>query len=144
MAFSDNVRKALQDRASLVSAQGMTAVATQVATGGTSTKTNTSRHVAKAFVVASLLAASPTGYAQSCRALASAEDPSYQSIKAPTLIIAASEDKTAPDATTEKLANRIVGARRVVVQDVGHWLLVEDVEEVAEEFRQFLTTANGH
>jgi pimeloyl-ACP methyl ester carboxylesterase len=144
MAFNENVRKALNDRAALVSEKGMSAIATQVATGGTSQKTSASRPLAKAFVLASLLAASPTGYSQACRALATAEDPSYGKISAPTLIIAASEDKTAPDATTEKLAGLISNAKRVIVGEVGHWLLVEDVEAVKKAFQDFVGVANGH
>jgi pimeloyl-ACP methyl ester carboxylesterase len=74
--------------------------------------------------------------------LAEAQDPSYGEIKAPTIIIAASEDKTAPDATTSSLAESIPGADRVVVKNTGHWLLVEDPEEVARCLQNF-TVVNG-
>ena len=141
-AFNDNVRTALSGRASLVTDKGMSAIAQQIATGGTSEKTNSSRPLNKAFVLASVLSAKPAGYAQACRALAEADDPQYEKINAPTLIIAAAEDKTSPDATTSSLAESIPGASRVVLKETGHWLLVEDPEQVARALQDF-TVVNG-
>jgi len=42
------------------------------------------------------------------------------SIKVPTLVVAGSEDKTAPPAVMEKMAQKIPGAEYVLLQDCGH------------------------
>ena len=41
-------------------------------------------------------------------------------IKVPTLVLAGSEDKTAPPAMMQKMADRIPGAEYVLLQDCGH------------------------
>ena len=41
-------------------------------------------------------------------------------IKVPTLLVAGSEDKTAPPAVMEKMAGKIPGAEYVLLQDCGH------------------------
>ena len=41
-------------------------------------------------------------------------------IKVPTLVLAGSEDKTAPPAMMEKMAGKIPGAEYVLLQDCGH------------------------
>lgn len=135
MAFGENIRSALRDRASLVLSQGMGAIAAKVATAGVSERTNTSGALSKAFVQSSLLASTAEGYAQACRALAAAEDPVYGNVKVPVLIVAGSEDKTSPAATTDKLAQMLGDAKSITLAETGHWMLVEDVAGSAKALR---------
>jgi len=65
-------------------------------------------------------------------------DPDYASISVPTLILAGTEDNTAPEATISFLSGAIPGADVVMLQDVGHWLIIEDVEEVSREIHDVL------
>ncbi|KAM0789789.1 hypothetical protein ACM66B_006641 [Microbotryomycetes sp. NB124-2] len=137
-AFAPAGVTALTDRAASVRRGGLSAVASTVATAGVSSKTASCRFLAKSVVIASLLATPPEGYAQACLAAASAQDPDYSKIVAPTLIVSGSEDKTAPKATIQFLNNAIKGSQVREIADVGHWIQVEDFETVAEVVKAFL------
>ncbi|KAK4052954.1 hypothetical protein OIO90_004078 [Microbotryomycetes sp. JL221] len=137
-AFAPAGVNALTGRAATVREGGMSAVASTVAGAGVSAKTASSRFLAKSAVYASLLATPAEGYAQACLAAASAQDPDYAQIRAPTLIISGSEDKTAPQPTIEFLNNAIKGSKVVQISDVGHWIQVEDHESTAGAVKSFL------
>lgn len=59
-------------------------------------------------------------------------------IRAPTLVIAGSEDVTATPAEAEEIAARIPNAQLAVVADTSHLLLVEKPQEVVSMIHNFL------
>ena len=128
-------------RAAAVRAEGMRNVAMTVATGGTSAKTKSSRHLAFTAVQMSLLSQDPEGYAKGCTALAGAKDLQLdfaqigQSSK--TLIITGEEDKVSPPAHVQKLSETMK-AESKVLSEVGHWHVFEDVEGVTGAMKGFL------
>ena len=116
----------------------MSAVANTVATAGTSTTVQSQKPLVKGYVLSSLLATPAEGYAQACIALATAIDPDYSKIEAPTMIVAGEEDKTAPKATIDFLRERIKGSHVVTCQKVGHWIMLEDDQAVAVSLKEFV------
>lgn len=129
-------------RAAAVRCEGMRNVALTVATAGTSEKTKTSRPLAFTAVQMSLLSQDPEGYAKGCTALASAKDLEIDFEKlgqqCKTLLITGEEDKISAPAQVEKLGKAMKTERKVVLREVGHWHVFEDVDGVAEAVREFL------
>lgn len=77
-----------------------------------------------------------------CRVIATAKKPNYGEITAPLLIIAGSDDGTAPLSGCEAiLENYATGreAKRIEFLDgIGHWHCVEAGEVVARHIKDFL------
>ncbi len=131
-------KDAMQARAATVREKGMFAVADTICDVGLSEKTKTTNPLAVSFTRASLMSTSAEGYARACLALAAARDPDYAAIRCPTLLIGGAEDKTSPPSTIDSLAGLIKGAKKVTLQDVGHWHAIEDHEAVARRIKEFL------
>jgi len=136
--FAEGGVKALTARAGTVREGGMAAVADAIASAGISALTASTKPLARSAVLASLLATPSEGYALACLAAARGREPVYSAIASPTLIISADEDKTAPKATIDFLAGAIKGAKVVELKETGHWLPVEQYEQVAKEIVAFL------
>jgi 3-oxoadipate enol-lactonase len=83
-----------------------------------------------------LVATAPEGYAGCCEALAAwdfrAEVPE---VSAPTLVIAGEDDEATPTPDTDLLAERIPGARLVVLPGTAHLANVERPREFADLVR---------
>lgn len=88
----------------------------------------------RAFIREMLLAQDPRGYIANCRAIENATPPEYAKVKCPTLIVAGSEDKSAPVEGCEVILKGLGTEERekklVVMEGVGHWFCVERAEEV--------------
>lgn len=129
-------------RAATVRAEGMHNVAMTVATAGTSNKTKTDRPLAFTAVQMSLLNQDPEGYAKGCTALAGAKDLNIDlaqlGTSTKTLLITGDEDKVAPPAHVEKLAETMKGARTEILPQVGHWHGFEDVDGLTRAVKSFL------
>ena len=63
-------------------------------------------------------------------------------IKIPTLVLAGSEDKTAPPAVMEKMASRIPGAQYVLLQGCGHLGPMDQPAAFNDALRSFLIGNN--
>ncbi|KAK5115013.1 hypothetical protein LTR85_010051 [Meristemomyces frigidus] len=130
-------------RAATVRAEGMRNVAVAVATGGTSERTKSDRPLAFTAVQMSLLSQDPEGYAKGCTALAGAKGLSIDFAQlgksTSSLIITGEEDKVAPPAHVQKLAETMRTAKAEVLPDVGHWHVFEDVDGVAKAMKSFLS-----
>lgn len=134
----DPVISAFNDRAELVLEKGMLAVVDAVSASGTSVRTKASG-VGLTAVRLSLLATEPESYAKACMALAGSKSLPVESIKCETLIITGEEDKVSPPALCTSYSQRISQSLPpVVLKDVGHWHVFEDVEGVAGAVRSFL------
>ena len=76
-----------------------------------------------------LLATPPEGYAASCEALADWDfHDRLAAIRAPTLVVAAADDPATPPEHGRLLADRIPGAKLVVLRDAAHVANVEQAE----------------
>lgn len=115
----------------------MSAIVNAVVSAGTSQYTQSSRPLAKGYVKSSLLSTPAEGYAQACVALANAVDPAYDAITATVLIVAGEEDKTAPKPTIEFLQSKIKNVKVETLEKVGHWHMLENVEETAGLLKSF-------
>ena len=129
-------------RAATVRAEGMRNVAITVATAGTSEKTKSEKPLAFTAAQMSLLSQDPEGYAKGCTALAGARDLNIDFVQlgksTASLIITGEEDKIAPPAHVQKLAETMKTAKTEVLADVGHWHVFEDVDGVVKAMESFL------
>ncbi|KAF4770049.1 hypothetical protein HAV15_011637 [Penicillium sp. str.  len=125
------------DRAALVRKRGMVSVVDAVATLGTSTRTKS--FIGLAAVRLSLLGTEPESYAKLCTALAACKTLPLGCVKAHTLIITGNEDKVCPPALSISYADRIPQALApVILKEVGHWHVFEDVQAVSAAISKFL------
>lgn len=129
-------------RAAVVREEGLRNVAFSVAAAATSAKTQSDRPLSLAAVQMSLLSQDPEGYAKGCSALAGAKDMNIDFLRigktAKTLIITGAEDKVSPPAHVERIAGACGNAEVVILPDVGHWHVFEDIEGVSNAVRSFL------
>jgi 3-oxoadipate enol-lactonase len=81
-----------------------------------------------------LLVSTPAeGYASTCEALAAWDfRAELDAVAVPTLVLAGAEDEATPAADTELLAERIPGARRVVLDGAAHLANLERPDEFAD------------
>ncbi|KAK3073602.1 hypothetical protein LTR53_004701 [Teratosphaeriaceae sp. CCFEE 6253] len=130
-------------RAAAVRAEGMRNIALAVADAGTSAKTKANGGLALTAVQMSLLSQDPEGYAKGCTALAGARELDIDFAKLgkglESLVITGEEDKVSPPAHAKKLAETLGSAKTVVLPEVGHWHVFEDVEGVAAAMTDFMS-----
>jgi pimeloyl-ACP methyl ester carboxylesterase len=88
----------------------------------------------KAFIRELLLAQDPLGYVSLCRAISTASAPDYAAVKAPLLMIAGEEDKSAPlDGCKHILAQVASPTKKLeILPGVGHWHCIEASDEVGQ------------
>ncbi len=113
--------EAYAERAALVRERGVEAIADAVVARWLTPQTVRERHELVARLREGLLATSREGYAGCCEALAAWDfRDELAALAAPTLVIAGGEDAATPAATTDLLAERIPGARLVVIPGAAH------------------------
>ncbi|KAJ4325221.1 hypothetical protein N0V84_003603 [Fusarium piperis] len=126
-------------RAALVRSKGIRAVVDAVVDEGTSSHSKKANPIAIAAVRLSLLGQDPESYAKATWSLAGATQKlNVEVIEAKTLIITGDEDKVSPPTLVEQYAGRIKDSKAVVLKNVGHWHVFEDVNGVAEAVGEFL------
>jgi len=127
------VPDAYRERASLVRAQGIEPIADAVVARWFTSETFLERPELPARFRAILVAQPPEGYAGCCEALADWDfRAELASFAVPTLVLAASEDEAMPADETDLLAERIPGARHVVLDGTAHLPNLERPEAFAE------------
>jgi pimeloyl-ACP methyl ester carboxylesterase len=131
-------RDGLRARAQTARGSGMTEIADAIVQNGMAAESRSRSPAAVAFVRESILRQCPEGYARTCEALAEATAANHQRIRCPVLIINGEEDAVAPPSVARDLAERIAGARAIVLPRCGHWATIERPEEVNAELRRFL------
>lgn len=137
-------------RAALVREQGMEAsgIAKAVATAATSAATKSSKPLSFSAVRQFLISTHPEGYAKGCIALAKSRETviSVESLKMPTLIIAGKDDIISSIQLAESYKNRMVNSKLEVLEDVGHWHILEDLEATSRAVAGFLKPSieGGH
>ena len=130
-------RDALRQRAGAARSGGMTEIADAIVAGALAAETKARNPAAVAFVRESVMRQSAEGYARSCEALAEAQAANHQRIRCPVVIINGDEDAVAPASMARTLAERITGARAIILPRCGHWPTIERVDQVNTELRRF-------
>jgi pimeloyl-ACP methyl ester carboxylesterase len=60
-------------------------------------------------------------------------------IDTPALVLAPAADRPmTPDATRERVARPLVGSRMLIVEDAGHYAIVEQPAWIAEQIERFV------
>lgn len=98
----------------------MEAMADTIPSGATGQNATSTQ---RAFIRQLLLAQDPNGYQSMCKVVRDAKVPDYEGIKIPTLIVAGSDDKSAPLAGCEEIQKQIGSEQKGfrVVEKMGHW-----------------------
>ena len=116
--------------------EGLAGTIPKAATG----KKSTSLH--HAFIRSLILGTSTKGYMSLCRVIATAEQPSYQAIKTPLVILVGEDDKTAPLEASQLILEHYGTIKdNKSIQElpgVGHWHCVEASEVVQGHIETFL------
>ncbi|CUS10798.1 unnamed protein product [Tuber aestivum] len=120
-------------RANRVRAEGMVPVTEIIISGAISRKTRATNPLAVTLSRCILRGNDVEGYAKCCSAFArfTGEGINWDRLRVSgeKVVIAGDEDKSAPLSATRETAEK-VGARLVVLEEVGHWLVMEDLEGV--------------
>src|SRR6478736_4256983 len=134
----DAARERLRERAVTARHEGMSTVADQLTQSALSRATANDNPVAVAFVRESHMRQDAEGFARSCEALAQAERADHRLIDCPTLIVTGDEDAVGPVSVAHELADRIGGAKTVVLHRCGHWTPIEKSRECGTLLSDFL------
>lgn len=121
----DAARTGLIARAGVARQFGMERIADQIIAGTLSAATKEESPAAVAFVRESILRQPREGYARNCEALSKARATDLRKIKAPTLLVAGSDDPVAPVSMGQVLADGIAGSSMIVLDRCGHWITLE-------------------
>ncbi|KAL2223107.1 putative alpha/beta hydrolase [Thermoascus aurantiacus ATCC 26904] len=128
-----------EKRIQVVSESGMEPMADSIpnqATGSRSTP------LQKAFIRELILAQNSVGYASLCKVVVTARVPNYAAVKAPFLLIAGDEDKSAPLDGCRHIFDNIASQnkRLEVLPGVGHWHCIEASDDVGRLIADFAST----
>lgn len=133
------VAEVFKKRIPAVKQGGMEAMANTIPYAATGSKAT---DLQKSFIREMILGQEMDGYVANCRAIETAEPPSYEQVKCPILIVAGSEDKSAPLQGCKEIFGRLGtddGKKRLeVLEGVGHWYCVEAGDDVARVILEFL------
>ncbi|CAZ84741.1 unnamed protein product [Tuber melanosporum] len=125
--------EAVLRRADKVRAEGMLPLTETIISAAISQKTRMANPLAVTLSRSILRGNDVEGYAKCCTAFAqfTGEGITWDGLRVfgEKVIIAGDEDKSAPLSVVRKTAGRIQ-ARLVVLEEVGHWLVMEDLEGV--------------
>ncbi len=136
--LADAARGAQADRAALVRAQGMAAVAGAISQGAVSAVTRSERPVVSAMIKELLQRQSAEGYAAACEALGGSRPPDISRVTCPVLAITGTEDMVCPPDAVHAFAGEFANATAVVIDDIGHWTTLEAPTEVNQLLEDFL------
>ena len=115
----------------------MAEIAVQILQAATSADTRNNQPVAAALVRELVMRQDPEGYARSCEALAAAEAAEIQHIACPTLLVTGDEDAVGTPSGARAMAERIPGARLVILPRCGHWTTLERPAESTAALKEF-------
>jgi esterase/lipase len=115
----------------------MELLAASIPTAATGSKSSPLVH---AFIRSMLLGTSPAGYISLCKAIAEAPVPQYRKIEIPLLIIAGSEDKSAPIEGINHILEQYRSKKKELrfLEGVGHWHVLEAYLQVQVLIIEFL------
>lgn len=130
---------ALRQRAELVRREGMLNIADKIALSATSSSSQARNPLTVNAIRMSLQSQDSEGYAKACSALADAEVPQWDKVRAKVAIVTGDEDAVARVEACEDTLERLGDKGELeVLQGVGHWSVFEDVEGVARVVERVL------
>jgi 3-oxoadipate enol-lactonase len=131
-------RDGLRQRAKTARSGGIAEIADAIVQNGMAADSRSRNPAAAAFVRETIMRQCPEGYARTCEALAEANAANHQRIRCPVLIINGEDDGVATPSVARELAERIGGAKAVILPRCGHWATIERPDEINAELRRFL------
>jgi 3-oxoadipate enol-lactonase len=134
----DAARERLRARAATARQDGMAAVADQLIGAALASSTANDNPVVVAFVRESHMRQDVEGFARSCEALGQAEKADHRLIDCPALIVTGDEDAVGPPSIAQELADKIGGAKTVILNRCGHWTPVEKSKECGKLLSEFV------
>jgi 3-oxoadipate enol-lactonase len=134
----DAARERLRARAAAARQQGMAAVADQLIGSALASASASENPVVVAFVRESHMRQDAEGFARSCEALGQAEKADHRLIDCPALIVTGDEDAVGPPSIAQELADKIGGAKTVILNRCGHWTPVEKSKECGRLLAEFV------
>lgn len=86
-----------------------------------------------------LLGQEVDGYVANCRVIEQAKPPAYEKVKAPILILAGREDKSAPLEGCQHIHDNLGSSNKKleIMEGVGHWHCIEAGVEVGNLIARF-------
>ncbi|GKT62529.1 fumarylacetoacetate hydrolase [Colletotrichum tofieldiae] len=126
------------DVADRVRSHGMSGIVDEIVSAQTSDHTKTTNPLAVAAIRLSLLGQVPEAYAKACSGLASGDSADFSDLNVETLLVTGQEDKVSSPSVIEDYGRKCAGSRMVILPDVGHWHVFEDVVGVARSIQDFL------
>lgn len=138
---SEDAKNATRQRAAVVRANGMRAVADTIVEAAVSDHVWRNNPEVVGFVRELLLGQDPEGYALACEALAAAQGTDPTAIRADALLVTGRDDNVSPPAAVRELGSALPRARVEVLENCGHWTALERHVEVARLAHELLSTA---
>lgn len=134
---SETLISVMSKRAETVLESGMEPMANTIPSAAVGSR---STPLQKAFIRELLLGQDPKGYAALCRAIASAQPPDYAAVRAPFLLIAGQEDKSASMEGCKHIFEHVSSPKKSleVLVGVGHWHCIEAPDEVGGLIARFV------
>lgn len=130
-------QQAQRDRAAKVRGGGLPEVADAIVANATAEATRRDQPGAAAAVREMVLRQDPEGYARSCEALATAQDPGPVDPQLPLLLVTGADDGVGKPEISRALADAHGSATLDVLDDCGHWTALERPDEVTQHLLKF-------
>lgn len=137
--FEPAVRKAYEERADQVEADGMDSIVDEWLPGALAPRTHAKLPQLTGLLRDSFLRNDPKSYAKTCRALATAPKIARETIGQPTLLLVGDHDRSTPMAMTEEIHAQIPVSRVRVIPAAAHWAQLEQPDHIAAAVLEFLT-----
>ncbi|WQF83009.1 Putative alpha/beta hydrolase-1, fumarylacetoacetase-like protein [Colletotrichum destructivum] len=117
---------------------GMSGIVDGIVSTQVSDYTKMNNPLAVAAVRLSLLGQDPEAYAKACSALALGDSADFSQLNIETLLVTGRYDPVSSPSVVEDYAKRNAHSRLVVLPNVGHWHVFEDVVGVGQSLQNFL------
>jgi 3-oxoadipate enol-lactonase len=137
--FEPPLRKAYEQRADTVEADGLDAVVDEWLPGALAPRTHAKLPQLTGLLREVFLRNDPSGYAKACRAVANAPKIARDQIGQPTLLLVGDHDRSTPIAMSEELHADIPVSRVRVIPAAAHWAVLEQPDFIASAILEFLT-----
>ncbi|KAI9371658.1 Alpha/Beta hydrolase protein [Aspergillus egyptiacus] len=133
---SETLTTVMQKRSQTAAESGMESLANIIPYQATGTAASP---LAQSFIRELVLGQNPKGYAALCQAIANAPKIDYSAIKAPFLLIAGEQDKSASLEGCQHIFDHVSSANKKmeVLKEVGHWHCIEAPEQVGKAIAEF-------
>jgi pimeloyl-ACP methyl ester carboxylesterase len=137
--FEPPLRKAYEERAATVEADGMDGVVDEWLPGALAPRTHAKLPQLTGLLRDLFLRNEPASYAAACRAVANAPKIARDQIGQPTLLLVGDHDRSTPIAMAEELHAEIPVSRVRVIPAAAHWATLEQPDFIASAILEFLT-----